>query len=305
MIDARWMRGIGGLVVFGVASLALADDAGDGVYRQRRSGEGSTPAPIELGDHLTGQLGPAMLRADDDDNTRFTLVFLEAGPLPQPLPQLLAVRVGDVVAAVSSRGTPTADGMAWLAATIEGRATADRVATHLGITPILREHPGHRIRVTFTPTRAVFPAGTDVTATLMIENVGSTPFTFFDGGQQRGPRNNQFRFLAWRDGMTGFALPDVGDRTNFGGIGRPITLASGETFRLEARLTDWFAFYRPGRYDVTGLYEMEFHRPDVPLHAPIWHDWAVATFMATIGPPGGSTPASDTPAEGAAPSSTP
>ena len=91
--------------------------------------------------------------------------------------------------------------------------------------------------------------------------VGTGPLSFFEGGKQRGPRDNQYRFLAYRSGGHGRAVPDTGDPTNFGGIGAVRTLKPGESFARTVTLDKWFTFTDSDTYRVTGLFELPLQGP--------------------------------------------
>ena len=111
--------------------------------------------------------------------------------------------------------------------------------------------------------------------TLAIENVGRIPVSFRVGGANRGSRDNQFGFTAY--GPMG-AVPDTGDPVHFGGLSYNTMLKPGETFRKEVDLRKWFTFKQPGRYTITGTYDLVFSDPANGDYLPIWLDKAASTF---------------------------
>jgi hypothetical protein len=103
------------------------------------------------------------------------------------------------------------------------------------------------------------------------------------GGQQRGARDNQFRFLAYRSYGGGKAVPDTGDPVNFGGIGSVQTLAPGETFTRSVGIEKWFKFDEPDFYRITGMYELQLHDTEMGgFGRPIWDDLAVGDCLVRV-----------------------
>ena len=105
---------------------------------------------------------------------------------------------------------------------------------------------------------------------------GTGPLRFTHGGKQRGPRDNQFRFVA-QAGIDGKGLPDTGDPQHFGGISRSITLKPGEVYTTEVDLSKWFKFAEPNTYQITGVFEMPVIDPtSADGWGPVlWDDLAV------------------------------
>ncbi|MHC5079396.1 MAG: hypothetical protein ACYTHN_10275, partial [Planctomycetota bacterium] len=145
--------------------------------------------------------------------------------------------------------------------------------------------PGHRISTRFAAP--LWKGSEDGTfeVTLEITNVGDRPFTFLDGGMNRGARNNQFGFVGFKNGRP---IPDVGDPMCFGGLAGYRTIAPGETFKKPVDLAKWFDLSRPGSYEITGLFYMGFHAKATPQKVgdlnnwPIWEDHAVAKFVFIV-----------------------
>lgn len=263
-------------------------DLASGIYRLAEEGQGvaverASGGKLSLGALASEKLGEVEIVATNDENTRFQFRFPQAGPLVgADADGRHAIYLAGFAEPVGSSSDPDDAGRQDLSCWFVNRDVAERWAKALGKTLPQREHPGFRLLTTFEPTRDEYQAGEEVELRMTIRNVGPLPFTFMDGGQQRGPRNNQFRFIAWKGYQNDFAVPDVGDRTNFGGMGGYVTLKQGETFEKIVKLTDWFRFEEPETYDITGLFEMEFLDPDAGHYRPIWDDFAVGTCRLTI-----------------------
>ena len=239
---------------------------------------------VRLGRLVAETFGTVTIRSTTIDNTRFSIHFEDAAAFPASEPVRVAARIAGVVVVIGSYRDPDVQGRTNLAGMIDGREDTDAIADRLDVTPVMMKHPGHKIITTFAPAATTFPVGEPVTLNMSIENVGTTTVAFFDGGMQRGPRNNQFRFIGWGDGNTGFGIPDTGDRTNHGGMAGFIRIAPGETFTKDVTLSDWFKFDAAGRYSITGLYQFDLYESEGDWHTPIWHDFAVGTCTVEIVP---------------------
>jgi hypothetical protein len=132
--------------------------------------------------------------------------------------------------------------------------------------------------VRFVPRTKSVSLTEAIPVTLEILNLGSTPVVFMPGGKNRGERDNQFGFTAY-DGLA--AVPDTGSPVHFGGLSSQVKLASGETWRKEVDLRKWFSFKKPGAYEVTGTYEINFVDPDSRDWFVIWQDYATSSFFIT------------------------
>lgn len=259
-----------------------------GIYRLAEEGQGvaverASGGKLSLGELASTNLGEVEITAANDGNTRFQFRFPQAGPLSgADADGQYAIYLAGFAEPVGSSSDPDAEGHQDLSCWFDDRDVAERWAKALGKALPQREHPGFRMLTTFEPVRDEYRVGEEVELRMTIRNVGQQPFTFMDGGQQRGPRNNQFRFIAWKGYAKDFAVPDVGDRTNFGGMGGYVTLKEGETFEKIVKLSDWFRFEEPETYEITGLFEMEFLDPDSPRYRPIWDDFAVGTCQMRI-----------------------
>jgi hypothetical protein len=214
-------------------------------------------ARVVLGPRLGDKLGTAAIRSVKNDNSRFRLELIGAGPLEKPSgPSYLAVVIDGVCLAVWAQSELAPNGTVNLTCTIHGEKVAENIAEKLKVELVRRKHPGHRFEVQWSPEKAEYPMGEPVTLKMEIRNTGTAPFTFQVGGRQRGPRDNQFRFLAYRSYGGGKAVPDTGDPVNFGGISYHKTLKPGESFSRSIALDKWFTFNDPDIYRITGMFEM-------------------------------------------------
>lgn len=260
----------------------------DGVYQVHEKGDGpkvtrnDTGASMHLGQRLTDKLGTATIRSESNDNSRFRFELQGVGTYPkdaQPAPG--AILINGKCYMIYSQSDPN-DGPGNLGAQIHGEDAMREVAKRLKIEPTLRKHPGHKVLVRFTPDKETYKPREPISLTMTIKNVGENTVTFFDGGRQRGPRDNQFGFTAYRGHGSGLAVPDSGDPTNFGGLGSNRTLKPGESFKKDVRLDKWFVFNDADTYLVTGTYRLEIHDPNVKGYRVIWNDFAVGECLIRV-----------------------
>jgi hypothetical protein len=155
---------------------------------------------------------------------------------------------------------------------VAGDDRAKEVSDYLGVPIVYYRHPGHRLRVTITPTEESFARGADVTATLRIVNIGTEPVAFVQGArntlntQTRG-RDNQFTFAA---SLRGKPVPDIGITSYSGGIASQVVLKPGEDFRVLVHLNQWFDFKDTGTYRIHGSYYMIFMAPEPRDYSAFW-----------------------------------
>jgi hypothetical protein len=251
-----------------VSCLALAQGGPvrvpeNGIYTWREGGAGmhvkrTDGAEIVLGKRIGQGFGQGSLRSDANDNSRLTLHLTNAGPLePGADSGRLAVIIDGLCLGVWSHSDVRPNGTLELNCSVYGEAAARQVAKALKIEPQLRKDPGHRFQVRWTPEKEAYQVGEPMVLKLEIRNTGKVPFSFIVGGQQRGPRDNQYRFLCYRSYGHGRAVSDTGDPTNFGGLGTYHTLKPGEAFTRTVSLDKWFAFTDPDTYRVTGIYQLQ------------------------------------------------
>jgi hypothetical protein len=267
----------------------------DGVYRLAEEGAGvavdrASGGKLSLGALAAKELGPVEIEAMNNENTRYQFRFPQAGPLKEGSGDgRLAILLGGFAEPVGSQSEPDERGRQDLSSWVDDRAVAENWAKTLKVDLPERKHPGHRLLTTFEPLRENYRPGEPVELRMAIRNVGPAPFAFTDGGQQRGPRNNQFRFIAWKGYDKDFAMLDKGDRTNFGGMAGVVELNPGETFEKRVNLTDWFRFEDADSYSVTGLFEIQLIEPGAQTFRPIWDDFAVGTCSVTVAAAASST----------------
>jgi len=242
-----------------------------------------TGAQLVLGERLTTKFGAANIHSTANDNSRFHVDLTGAGPFPQAqLPGSMALIIAGRCFMIYSRSDPRQDGKLNLGSVIHGEQAMRVVAKVLKAEPQLRKHPGHKFAVTFEPDKTSYRPGEPITLTMKIKNVGDQTVCFHDGGRQRGPRDNQFGFTAFRSGGFGKAVLDTGDPTNFGGIGTNRVLKPGEVFSKTVRLDSWFKFKEADTYQVRASYRLEFHEPGGKTYCVIWEDFATAECSVRI-----------------------
>jgi hypothetical protein len=263
-----------------VAARAAADPLPSGLYELIEGATGrevpradGPEGTVRLGDRLTDRLGTGTLVSRTNANDSFVLRFDAAGPVPGNTgTKRLAVVVAGKCFPTGSNSDRRADGTMELGATVAGESLAEAVAAELGSELRLRRHPGHRLAVSVAPEKKSYRVGEPVTLVLSIRNVGDKPISFDDGGSQRGPRNNQFAFTAFRNSGYGKALLDVGDPMHHGGMVARPTVKPGETFTKKVELDRWFRFDAPETYKVTAIYALPIAEPDFDVR-PIWDDF--------------------------------
>ncbi len=284
------------LVLASVASLAAfaaAEELENGIHFAAFDGtEGVKGARVARhdGGHviltkwLGRSFGTATMRSVSNNNTTYFLQLKGVGPLAKPAEDVrLAAVIEGICLLPGNTVGPADDGRFDLSYTIHGKGPAETVAKYLGIEPELRRHPGHRFEVRFAPDRESYAIGEQVPLTMTIRNTGEAPFTFFVGGRQRGPRDNQFRFLAYAGHGLGKAVPDTGDPLNFGGKGWYETLKPGESFRRQVSIEKWFKFAEADRYRVTGIFEIGIYRSrEREFDEVIWDDLATGDCLVRI-----------------------
>jgi hypothetical protein len=157
-------------------------------------------------------------------------------------------------------------------------STAKKVAGAFGVSLQKRKHPGYLLQTRFVFDPEVAgpkgPGGKPI-ATLEITNLGQNTVIFQDGGMNRGMRNNQFSFAGFKNNKP---MADQGSPVHFGGISVYVTLAKGETFRKKIDLSKWFDLSKPGYYDITGTFYLEFHG-STKEYRVLWTDYVAARIV--------------------------
>jgi hypothetical protein len=243
-------------------------------------------ARVVLGPRVATKFGKATLRSVKNDNSQVRLDLKDVGPVASTDSTSFLVIVDGIVVAAWSRSDLHPDRTLDLSCSIYGEEAAEKVAARLKTPLKKRRHPGHQLEVRWRSEKESYTVGEPVTLKMELTNRGRQSFTFRVGGQQRGPRDNQFRFLAYRSYGGGKAVPDTGDPTNFGGISSFRTLKPGESFNATVALDKWFRFTQPDHYRVTGMYGLELHEftpPDVFGEA-IWDELATGDCIVKVVP---------------------
>jgi hypothetical protein len=267
------------------ASPCFADKPGDGIYTWSEGGaplvKRNDGAEVVLGKSVGRGFGTATMTSVANDNSQYVLQLKDAGPLADGAEKsYLALVIDGIILGVWSHSDRHADGTFDLNATVYGDDAAGKVADRLKVERQKRKNPGHKIEVRWSPEKEQYKAGEAVTLKMELRNAGDAAVTFTVGGKQRGPRDNQYRFLAYRGYGMGKAVPDTGDPLNFGGISTSRTLKPGETYTATVPLEKWFTFADPDFYRVTGIFELELLDAAVPFGQPIWND--LATGECTV-----------------------
>jgi hypothetical protein len=109
---------------------------------------------------------------------------------------------------------------------------------------------------TFAVGRAVFAPREPVEVVLTLRNpADASEVLRWQGGRQRGPRDNQFSFTVTRDGRS---LPEL-EGYDFGGLSSYRPLEPGASIELRAMLGSWVDLSSEGHYSVECRYETEFN----------------------------------------------
>jgi hypothetical protein len=297
------------LVAVAIAGLSSADGAAasrapvpqpgkpaNGVYLLTFEGEGRKVTLTDGSEALLGKRldqgtgSSATLKSVSNDNSRFAFTVTKLGPLPEMVTQVQTALVIDGVVLHLGRADKLAeDGTVSTWAMVSSAEAGRTLAAYYKVKPELREHPGHRFEVRWTPENAVNRVGGEVTLKLEITNAGNRPLRFSFGGKQRGARNNQFRFLAYSGHGSGAAVPDTGNPMHFGGRASINTLKPGETFSTTIDLAKWFRFTEPDSYRITGILEMPLYDAEAadPWSRVLWDELAVGecVIRVTSAPP--------------------
>lgn len=217
----------------------------------------------------------ATLRAQDNGNEHFTLLLHSRTPFPQEeRDAVLGLILAGQPIRIKSGGSNGNDDF-FKSPTLPSTETID-AAIKLYRPEVLKKfHPGHQILARFAPVQSEYSLGDAIILRLTLTNVGDKPFTFVQGGRNRGARDNQFDFTAR---FLGKSVPDVGDPMHMGGTGGIITLEPGAKREIEVNLKQWFSFDKPGFYLVRGSYALEL-RAD---NRPVWEEFVGGEFYVRI-----------------------
>ncbi|WP_145360514.1 hypothetical protein [Alienimonas californiensis] len=178
------------------------DTLAEGVYLLKFEGPGRKVQMTDGSEAiLVKRLSPSVgvggaLRSQVNDNTRFIVTINELGPLPPEVAnEQTALGVDDLVFHLGRPERLPVDGMVNSWANVYSAGAARTLAARYKIEPHRREHPGHKYEVRWAPAKSRYAVGEAVELRMELQNTRAEPPRFTFGGQQRGPRNNQFRFL--------------------------------------------------------------------------------------------------------------
>lgn len=244
----------------GIYSVADNDaDTGTTVTRA------DTHDPIKLQRLLTSGLGRPSLISTSNDNESFRLTLSKAGPFRKDITSTHQAAYIDGVCVIGTGQVLDDQQRSTLVGDFNSIDNASKIAKALSIEPKLRHHPGYKAVVKWTPEKSSYKPSEPIELTLTVENAGDVDINFVAGGSQRGPRDNQFAFVAHSGSGHGKAVPDTGDPTNFGGPGSLVKLKPGESFTKTVDVSKWFRFFESGSYQLTCIYHIEMSSGDSDL----------------------------------------
>ena len=267
---------------FLASDAALADPPTDGFYLTSK--DASAPSVMtqdgqkrSLGRRVEFNAPPTKIFSADNANTQFGFTIV--------VPRELYVETSGYVLVVANRsylqsGSGRSPDVYTLDFSFSGADDALAVSRYLNAPIVYHRHPGQQLLVSFTRAKTSFHVGDDVPVTFSIKNVGANAIAFSKGGAYRGAsRDNQYSFSArlWSK-----QVPDIGSSNHFGGLAGRIVLKPGEVFEDHVDLKKWFAFDKPGTYEVLGSYSMRYFDPDGDAFRTIWSDYVTGAFVVTI-----------------------
>jgi hypothetical protein len=224
----------------------------------------------------------AHIYSDDNANTSFTLRLDNAT-------NLVTLQINGHEYNCSGWGGAPKDtiNVVWLK--IPNRAEAEAAAKWFSVNCDLKSPPGFKLYAQFVPSKTEFSTNEQVMVKFRLRNMDERPILFQRGGHQRGYRDNQYGFRAqfsdqkiWSQ-----AVSDIGSPINFGGLSGLVDLKSGSDFEDQIDLKKWFAFDKPGTYQIHGFYQLDFYQSPLNQETSmpwneIWNDYASADFTVVI-----------------------
>ncbi|MEK7857076.1 MAG: hypothetical protein AAB288_13375 [Acidobacteriota bacterium] len=157
----------------------------------------------------------------------------------------------------------------------------DAAGKLFGFHPIERKHNGYKLDVTFTPDKETYTPGEKITIKMTIKNVSDSPFYFRVGGQNRGPRDDQFSFSC--EGPDG-TVP-AKSAMNHGGISVAQRIEPGKEYSKEVDLAGWFDLKKPGHYSLIGSFELSVYETKELRSFEIWEDFLTRRFHLQVKAP--------------------
>jgi hypothetical protein len=248
------MKTLALLLVLVSPASALAQPRADGLYRatyrdraSARSVEvpyGSMTTHVTLGRPFRART--LRLYSVANANDSYSLEIEGRAPCPE----LAVVAGGTIIAASGSGSDRTHCSVSFRL----DRAAADRTAAALGTPRLDRAPIGERLQGRFVPTRTSYKRGAPIEIKLVIANPAGAPEVDRQvGGRQRGPRDNQFDFRVWRNGVE---LPRI-EAFDFGGVTGFAAIPPGGTVESSERLERWADVSAPGHYRIECSWETE------------------------------------------------
>ena len=270
---------------------AFADELPNGIYsvadKDADSGttvtRADTPGQIRLQTLLTRGFGTPSLVSTSNDNESFRLELANAGPFPENVNSIhQAAYIDGVCVVFGSRTDLDEERKSTVIGYFESLENARKLAKALSIEPQLRQHPGHKVFVKWTPGKTSFTPSEPIELTLTVKNLGDGDLHFVAGGSQRGSRDNQFAFIAHSSSGDGKAVPDTGDPNHFGGPGQFVNLKPGESFNRSVDVAKWFRFRESGRYQLTCMYHIELSSDAADSNSPVWDEFLTGRCYVEI-----------------------
>jgi hypothetical protein len=258
----------------------------DGTGQTMANSDGST---VQLGEKAEMQIRRAHIYSEDNGNTDFNVVLetsdYETNLANSQMVKPVVFRFGQRayscfgwVGSIEAIGNP-------IRFNVHGQDEAEAVAKWLSTSCDLRSPPGYKLYAQFVPAKSEFNTNEPVMVKFQLKNLDERTVIFMRGGSNRGSRDNQYGFRA----MFQYSQPvaDTGSAINFGGLFGPESLEPGNAFEDQIDLKKWFAFDKPGRYEIHGFYHLAFCRPPLtdttrPWGEIVWSDYASADFTVVV-----------------------
>ena len=250
---------------------------------------------VRLGEKASIQILLAHVYSENNANTDFE-ARLETSEYPvdpksMGISRPVVLKVGDHGYNYSGGGGRTGGPYNLMWFKIHGQEEAQTAAKWLSVKCHLRSPPGYRLHAQFVPGNSDYHTNEPVAVKFELKNLDDREVIFRRGGQQRGPRDNQYGFRAMRYGsgarFGGEAVPDVGDANHFGGMSVNFILKPEQVFEDKVDLKKWFAFDKPGTYTIHGFYGLTLYGPSLKEESfmpwtVIWADYASADFSVIV-----------------------
>jgi hypothetical protein len=274
----------------GSAPVSLGESDGlyyvksDSFARQLRT-EGGSPAL--LGEKTDIKILRANVYAEDNANTTFNVALATTDYPGDPdavFHKSIALRIGDRCYGQYGGSGSTNGIYNWMSFKIHSQPEAEAAAAGLGVQCILRVPPGYKLLAQFVPQKPTYTTNEPVFVTFRLKNLDERTVIFRRGGHQRGPRDNQYSFVAM---LSAAVVPDTGDPRNRGGLGVDVYLRQGDVFEDQVELTKWFTFSKPGTYSIHGSYLLPFFRVGLSPETggsddEMWDDYASGDFFVEV-----------------------